>query len=121
MRYTDSMIGGEGDPGRSRHDVPVEVRRIAERRLLRVTWRDGHVSEYAYTYLRGWCPCAVCQGHSGEHRFVAVDNPELHGVGVVGNYALCLTWTDGHETGIYSYRYLRGLCPCAACAPEVAG
>lgn len=114
MRYTGVMEST--DAGRDRFDVPVEVRRFAEQRRLRVTWRDGHVSEYDYAYLRGWCPCAVCQGHGGERRFITVDNPELRGLSVVGNYALCLTWGDGHDTGIYSYRYLRQRCPCDACA-----
>lgn len=104
------------ESGLGRRDAPNEVRRLGEQRALRITWRDGHVSEYAYAYLRGWCPCAVCQGHSGEHRFVPVDDPDLASIGVVGNYALCLTWNDGHETGIYSYRYLRNLCDCAECS-----
>ena len=42
-----------------------EVRRMPEERRLRLTWTDGHVAEYDYDYLRGWCPCAGCQGHSG--------------------------------------------------------
>jgi DUF971 family protein len=36
----------------------------------------------------------------------------------VGNYALGLTWQDGHSTGIYSFRLLRGLCPCDDCGGE---
>jgi DUF971 family protein len=31
---------------------------------------------------------------------------------IVGNYALQLTWADGHNSGIYSWEYLRELCPC---------
>ena len=36
----------------------------------------------------------------------------------VGNYALGLTWADGHSTGIYSFRLLRGICPCDDCGGE---
>ena len=36
----------------------------------------------------------------------------------VGNYALAPTWQDGHNTGIYSFRLLRGLCPCDDCGGE---
>ena len=43
---------------------------------------------------------------------------ELVRVEPVGNYALSLTWHDGHGTGIYAFRYLRALCPCAACGGE---
>jgi DUF971 family protein len=36
-------------------------------------------------------------------------------IGVVGRYALSIEWSDGHDSGIYSYRTLRALCPCAVC------
>jgi len=94
---------------------PVEVRRLAEENQLKLTWSDGHVSFYPLPYLRGWCPCAVCQGHGGERRYVPAENTELTNVSVVGRYALGLRWGDGHDTGIYSYDYLRQLCPCGDC------
>src|SRR5262249_37405189 len=98
--------------GRPPH--PVEVHRMADGRNLRITWSDGHVSDYPFAYLRGWCPCAGCQGHGNERRFVHAPDTQLAHIGVVGKYALSLAWGDGHDTGIYSYRYLRELCPCAA-------
>lgn len=94
---------------------PVEVRRLADDRQLRVRWSDGHDSLYPFAYLRGWCPCAGCQGHGGELHFIEADNTDLTKIGLVGNYALGLTWGDGHDTGIYSYRHLRELCPCDPC------
>jgi len=94
---------------------PIEVHRDAEARLLRIEWSDGHRSEYPFAYLRGWCPCAGCQGHGSEKRFVHGDS-ELTKIALVGRYALNPVWGDGHETGIYSYRYLRELCPCPKCA-----
>jgi len=97
---------------------PTEVRRLAEEGRLRITWDDGHVSDYPLAYLRGWCPCAMCQGHGGERRYVHAPNAELKNIAVVGKYALNLSWGDGHDTGIYSYRYLRDLCPC--CQPASA-
>ena len=39
----------------------------------------------------------------------------------VGNYAVSFTWQDGHNTGIYSFRLLRQLCPCEACGGEKRG
>jgi DUF971 family protein len=93
---------------------PAEIHRLAEQRLLRIEWSDGHVSEYPFAYLRGWCPCAGCQGHAGERRFVHADSA-LQKIAVVGRYALNPLWGDGHETGIYSYQYLRELCPCPSC------
>lgn len=97
---------------------PLEVRRLAEDQLLKITWNDGHVSRYPLPYVRGWCPCAVCQGHGGERHYVQAENAELTDIKVVGKYALGLTWGDGHDTGIYAYSYLRQLCPCAECHEE---
>jgi DUF971 family protein len=91
---------------------------MAEERRLRITWSDGHVGDYPWAYLRGWCPCAMCQGHGGERRYIHAENSDLMRISVVGNYALQLVWGDGHETGIYSYRYLRDICPCPTCRPE---
>jgi DUF971 family protein len=39
-------------------------------------------------------------------------------VAPVGNYALQFVWSDGHETGIYTFEYLRKLCPCSQCLPQ---
>ena len=38
------------------------------------------------------------------------DNIEIRDISIVGRYALNFRWSDGHETGIYSFRYLRELC-----------
>lgn len=109
---TETKPGGAGA-------YPVEVRRDAGDGVMRVSWSDGHVGGYPWTYLRGWCPCATCQGHSGDKRYIHTDNPQLAGISVVGKYALSLVWADGHDSGIYSYRYLRELCPCPDCtAPQ---
>jgi DUF971 family protein len=99
----------------TRQPYPVEVQRDAAAGLVRITWSDGHLGEYPFAYLRGWCPCAGCQGHGGEKRFVH-GNSDLQAINPVGRYALSFVWGDGHETGIYSYAYLRELCPCTQCA-----
>lgn len=73
-----------------------------------ITWSDGARFVYPNEILRGYCPCAVCQGHGGEIHFVP-GNSELRDIEQVGTYALKLVWGDGHETGIYTYEYLRKL------------
>jgi DUF971 family protein len=99
---------------------PTEVRRLPEERRLRVTWSDGHVGEYDYAYLRGYCPCAACQGHTNEA--IHFHPPPGGSAGLVaeeiqpvGNYAISIRWSDGHDTGIYRFDFLRRLCPCDAC------
>jgi hypothetical protein len=39
-------------------------------------------------------------------------------VAPVGRYALSFKWSDGHSTGIYTFDYLRRICPCPQCLPE---
>jgi len=95
--------------------VPVEIHHMKERGVVRVTWDDGHVGDYPREYLRGYCPCALCQGHSGEIKFVKEVASGLHEISPVGNYAIQFAWEDGHSTGIYTFEYLRSLCPCSAC------
>ncbi|TMA13633.1 MAG: DUF971 domain-containing protein [Deltaproteobacteria bacterium] len=64
---------------------------------------------------RGYCPCAACQGHGGGIKFVSVSNAQLAEISAVGNYAIEFCWQDGHNTGIYTFEYLRSLCPCPDC------
>ena len=99
------MRDTEPTPGKPH--FPVEVRRISEERLVRLTGDDGHVSEYPFAHLRGWCLCAGWQGHGNEPRYLEAPNSDLIRIGVVGKYALSFAWGGGHDTGIYSYRHLR--------------
>jgi len=96
----------------------LEVRRLVDERVVRITWNDTHVSAYPFAYLRGWCPCAACQGHGNEPRYIHADNTDLVKISPVGTYALSFVWGDGHDTGIYSYRWLRQLCACSTCRAE---
>jgi len=100
--------------------IPTEINHIKARRVVRITWKDGHVGEYPEAYLRGYCPCALCQGHGPQRRFLDVPGAVLEAIRGVGNYAVELCWQDGHSTGIYTYDYLRALCPCGRCAAERA-
>jgi DUF971 family protein len=95
--------------------IPIEVHAPRGSRELRIVFEDGHEARYPHEWLRGFCPCAGCQGHSGPIRFVPGGDLELVDLGEVGNYALRLTWGDGHASGIYSFRYLRELCACPEC------
>ena len=100
------------------HPVPVEVRHEKGARRVVVTWDDGHASPYAADYLRSWCPCAMCQGHAPKAKFLDLCDQNIVSLETVGNYAISFTWHDGHDTGIYTFRLLRGLCPCDDCGGE---
>ena len=105
-------------------DAMYKCRAVRSPRGARVTeldWADGHKSVYPHEILRGYCPCAGCQGHSGTIAFITHEDGialELEDIGTVGNYALSLKWFDGHDSGLYSYKYLRSLCQCAECSPD---
>jgi DUF971 family protein len=93
--------------------VPVELRAPRGARVVEIDWSDGVTSRLPHRVLRGFCPCAHCQGHQGPIRWheAAWDEAALELVDVeeVGNYAVRLTWGDGHASGIYSFRFLREL------------
>ncbi len=95
--------------------IPVEINHMSEKGVVRITWDGSHVGEYSLDYLRGYCPCAMCQGHGAEIKFIAVPDARLTEINPVGNYAIQFAWNDGHNTGIYTFDYLRSLCPCAEC------
>lgn len=81
---------------------------------LRITWADGCVCEYQAADLRRACPCAQCVDEWTGNRTLrpeAVSNEvEIVDLSIVGRYALNFRWSDRHETGIYSFKYLRDLC-----------
>jgi DUF971 family protein len=100
-----------------------------------ITWADGHASHYDFAYLRQECPCAMCNDErqkKSEAKFAATASP-LGGSSLlpmykpklaaksaqpVGNYALQMDFNDGHTAGIFSFDYLRTICPCGDCARE---
>jgi len=96
-----------------------------------IIWADGHSSHYDFTYLREECPCATCNDERGKKiAFVSAgpasaalpmfkSKPRAQKATTVGNYAIQITFSDGHSTGIYSYDHLRNICPCAECAKAI--
>jgi DUF971 family protein len=98
--------------------TPTGVKAPHGAQVMEMTWADGHRSPIPHELLRGFCPCAHCQGHGGDIHFVAGGNLEIREIEQVGTYALTLTWGDGHSSGIYTYAYLRSLCQCDECRPS---
>ena len=81
---------------------------------LRVAWGDGRECLYGAALLRRLCPCAGCVNEfTGERTLrpeAIPDELKIEDLGLVGRYALTFRWSDGHATGIYSFRYLREIC-----------
>jgi DUF971 family protein len=90
--------------------------------VISIVWSDGHHSIYLPLNLRSACPCAMCQGEPGVFgKLYAARKSEIPRdiqpleIESVGRYGLKVTWTDGHNLGIYSFEHLRKLCECAQC------
>ena len=101
---------------------------ISKSKGIKIDWKDGHRSDFSLAYLRDNCPCATCTGAHGttpeRSNYAGQANDafpmfkpvlKMASVEPVGNYAVRIYWTDGHNTGIYSYERLREICPCAEC------
>lgn len=90
-----------GFPGR-----PTHIKAPHGARLLGLTWPNGSQDDLPHEILRGYCPCAGCQGHSGTITFQPSANLEIRELEPVGRYALSFRWSDGHDSGIYTFEYL---------------
>lgn len=102
---------------------------ISKSKGITIDWKDGHASTYGLVYLRDKCPCATCTGaHGTPPRQPEAAQPQANtpfpmfkpalkmlNAEPVGAYAVRIYWSDGHNTGIYSYDHLRSICPCGAC------
>ncbi len=88
---------------------------------MEIAWEDGHLSRYPGRLLRWACPCAACRGEGGEpgrldlDAKLSDDELQVTDVSLIGQYALQIAFASGHATGIYTFRYLRDLCPCPEC------
>lgn len=86
---------------------------------LLIRWSDQTAREYSFRELRDACPCATCRELRKESPAAA--NPlqvlssaearplKITGMTPVGNYAYTITYSDGHDTGIYTFEHLREL------------
>ena len=90
--------------------VPIEIGRAGQHDV-KIRWQDGHESVYPARDLRLKCPCAACVDEmTGAARLIASSVPESVQplkIDLVGRYAIAIHWSDGHNTGIYTFEYLR--------------
>jgi len=88
-------------------------------KALEIQWKEGHKSVFDPRYLRLNCPCAGCVDEmTGRRTLDSAMVPEgIHPTAIhyVGRYALQFVWSDGHDTGFYTFETLRGLCTCGEC------
>jgi DUF971 family protein len=92
---------------------PSATELTVDRTSLFITWSDGRRSELPLRFVRERCPCAGCVEEWTGRRTVDVaaipaDIRPLQ-IDPVGRYAVRVSWSDGHSTGIYSWDVLRAL------------
>ncbi len=105
---------------------PTAITADRQKGELTITWEDGHQSVYPFSLVRHACPCAECRG--GHEKMGSTPDPvvfslpdedspstRLRNLEAVGTYAITFEWEDGHHYGIYTWAYLRALCPCPEC------
>ncbi len=91
--------------------VATELRLRTTSRLLQVTFADGQVFELPFEYLRVHSPSAEVKGH-GPGQEVLVTGKSAVGIRAiepVGQYAVKLVFDDGHDTGLFTWKYLHDL------------
>ena len=91
--------------------TPVQITLRTRSRVLHVAFDDGQAFELPFEYLRVHSPSAEVQGH-GPGQGVLVTGKE--GVGIsrvdpIGQYAVKLVFDDGHDTGLFTWKYLHEL------------
>ena len=121
--------------------IPVDTRKkpasvrvhVSSGKGVDIVWSDGHSSHYDFPYLRDECPCALCNDERQKKReakfsgapatnssLLPMYKPKIAAKSAhpVGNYALQIDFNDGHTAGIFSFDYLRSICPCETCLRE---
>lgn len=91
--------------------TPTEIKLHQLSRILELTFEDGHVYKLPYEFLRVYSPSAEVRGHGPGQETLQVGKREvtIKEVEPVGNYAIRPVFSDGHDSGIYSWDYLADL------------
>lgn len=91
--------------------TPTEIKLKTSSKLLVVTFDDDRSFEYTFEYLRVYSPSADVKGHGPGQETLQTgkENVAISTVEPVGHYAVRLVFDDGHETGLYTWSYLREL------------
>jgi DUF971 family protein len=102
----------------ARENLRVKKIYQVDRHTLGIDWTDGHQSQYRLSFLRRQCPCASCIDEWTREKLLdpksVSEDLVATRVESVGRYALRISFSDGHDTGLYTFTYLRELEAAAA-------
>ncbi len=88
--------------------TPVEIKLRKASRLLVVQFDDGRSFDLPFEYLRVYSPSADVKGHGPGQEVLQTGKEDVQIVSVdpIGHYAVRLVFDDGHDTGLYTWKYL---------------
>lgn len=95
--------------------TPDNIRAHQEDGVLELIWNQDETSRIPFATIRRACPCASCvDENTGRQILDPASVPEdiqIESVDLAGNYALKIGWSDGHNTGLFTWNHLRSLSP----------
>lgn len=88
--------------------IPTEIKLHQASRLLELAYADGTRFQLPCEFLRVYSPSAEVRGHGPGQEVLQIGKREVQiaAIDPVGTYAIKLTFSDGHDTGLYSWDYL---------------
>ena len=91
--------------------TPTEIKLRKTSRVLEISYEDGASFSLPFEYLRVYSPSAEVKGHGPGQETLQIgkEDVEITAIDPVGHYAVRLVFSDGHDTGLYSWPYLREL------------
>jgi DUF971 family protein len=92
--------------------IPTEIRLHQKSRILELVFASGERFELSYEFLRVFTPSAEARGHAPGQETLQVGKREvaIERIEAVGNYAIKPVFSDGHDSGLYSWDMLFNLC-----------
>ena len=101
--------------------APMNLKQLGPQ-LLGISWNDGHESQYQVRNIRLSCRCANCVDEWTREKILKDESVPMDikpkKMETVGRYAIQIDWSDGHNTGIYTFEQLRSQCECESCLKQ---
>lgn len=92
--------------------IPTDIRLHQKSRIVELAYESGEKFELSHEFLRVFTPSAEARGHGPGQETLQTGKREvsIERIEPVGTYALRFVFSDGHDSGLYSWDYLRHLC-----------
>ena len=91
--------------------IPTDIKLHQKSRFVELFYENGERYELDFEFLRVFTPSAEARGHGPGQEVLQTGkrNVEIERIEPIGNYALCFVFSDGHDSGLYSWDLLYNL------------